>query len=284
MDRRLTFGFTPCPNDAFAFHALVHGLVPAPFRVEPVLLDIEELNRRAGAGELALSKLSFGAAAAAGGAYRLLRSGAALGRGVGPLVVAREPGSLGEAAAGRIAVPGRETTAFALLRLAAPALGEVVELRYDRILSAVVDGEVDAGLIIHESRFTYGQHGLVAVADLGEWWEAETGLPVPLAGIFVRSDVEPTLADAASAALRASVEYAFAHPEASRDYVRSLAQELSDEVCAAHIALYVNAYSLDIGDEGLAAIDRLLGRPAAAGGNGRWQLPTQIHDVSVADR
>ena len=120
---KLTFGFTPCPNDAFAFHALVHGLVPAPFEVEPVLLDIEELNRRAAIGELQLTKLSFGAAAASGDRYRLLRSGAALGRGVGPLVVAREEGSLEEAAAGRVAVPGRETTAFALLRLAAPALG-----------------------------------------------------------------------------------------------------------------------------------------------------------------
>ena len=152
-----------------------------------------------------------------------------------------KPGSLEEAAAGRIAVPGRETTAFLLLRLAAPALGDVVELRYDRILDAVVAGEVDAGLIIHESRFTYGEHGLVSVADLGEWWEGETGLPVPLAGIFARSDLEPELVDAAEAAVRASVEYAFANPEASRDYVRSLSHEMSDEVCAAHIALYVNA-------------------------------------------
>jgi len=260
----LTFGFTPCPNDAFAFHALVHELVPAPFDVEPVLLDIEELNRRAAGAELELSKLSFGAAAAAGDRYRLLRSGAALGRGVGPLVVAREAGSLEEAAAGRIAVPGRETTAFLLLRLAAPALGDVVELRYDRILDAVVAGEVDAGLIIHESRFTYGEHGLVAVADLGEWWEGETGLPVPLAGIFARSDLEPDVADAAEAAIRASVEYAFANPEASREYVRSLSHEMSDEICAAHIALYVNEHSVDIGDEGLTAIDRLLGRAAAA--------------------
>jgi 1,4-dihydroxy-6-naphthoate synthase len=260
----LTFGFTPCPNDAFAFHALVHGLVPASFEIEPVLLDIEELNRRAADAELQLSKLSFGAAAAAGERYRLLRSGAALGRGVGPLVVAQHPRSLEEAAAGRIAVPGRETTAFLLLRLAAPALGEAVELRYDRILPAVVAGDVDAGLIIHESRFTYGEHGLVAVADLGEWWEGETGLPVPLAGIFARSDLEPELADEAEAAIRASVEYAFANPEASRDYVRSLSHELSDEVCAAHIALYVNEHSVDIGDEGLAAIDRLLGRAAAA--------------------
>ncbi len=261
---KLTFGFTPCPNDAFAFHALVHGLVPAPFEVEPVLLDIEELNRSAASGELQLTKLSFGAAAAAGERYRLLRSGAALGRGVGPLVVAREARSLEEAVTGRVAVPGRETTAFLLLRLAAPALGEVVELRYDRILEAIVAGEVDVGLIIHESRFTYAEHGLVSVADLGEWWEGETGLPVPLAGIFARADLEPELVDQAEAAIRTSVEYAFANPDAGRDYVRSLAHELSDEVCAAHIALYVNEHSVDIGDDGLAAIDRLLGRATAA--------------------
>ncbi len=241
----------------------MHGLVPAPFEVEPVLLDIEELNRRAASAELELTKLSFGAVAAAGDRYRLLRSGAALGRGVGPLVVAREVASLEDAAAGRVAVPGRETTAFLLLRLAAPALGDVVELRYDRILDAVVSGEVDAGLIIHESRFTYAEHGLVSVADLGEWWEGETGLPVPLAGIFARNDLEPEVADAAEAAIRASVEYAFANPEASLDYVRSLSQEMSDEVCAAHIALYVNEHSVDIGEEGLTAIDRLLGRAAA---------------------
>jgi 1,4-dihydroxy-6-naphthoate synthase len=260
----LELGFTPCPNDAFAFHALVHGLVAAPFEVEPVLLDIEELNRRAAGAELPLTKLSFGAAAAAGDRYRLLRSGAALGRGVGPLVVAPEAGSLEDAAAGRIAVPGRETTAFLLLRLAVPALGEAVELRYDRILDAVVSGEVDAGLIIHESRFTYGEHGLVSVADLGEWWEGETGLPVPLAGIFARSDLEPRVGDAAEAAIRASVEYAFANPAASRDYVHSLSKEMSGEVCAAHIGLYVNEHSVDIGDEGLAAIDRLLGHATAA--------------------
>ena len=260
----LTFGFTPCPNDAFAFHALVHGLIPAQFDVEPVLLDIEELNRRSAGGELQLTKLSFGAAAASGARYRLLRSGAALGRGVGPLVVAREAGSLEDASRGRIAVPGRETTAFLLLRLAAPVLGDVVELRYDQILPAVVACGVDAGLIIHESRFTYADHGLVAVADLGEWWEGDTGLPVPLAGIFARSDLDAEVTNAAEAAIRASVEYAFANPEASRDYVRSLSKEMSDEVCAAHVALYVNEHSVDIGDEGLTAIDRLLGRAAAA--------------------
>jgi len=259
--RALTFGFTPCPNDAFAFHALVHGLVEAPFEVEPVLLDIEELNHRAREEELDLTKLSFGAAGTVGDSYRLLRSGAALGRGAGPLVVAREEMNLKEAAAGRIAVPGLDTTAFLLLRLAAPALGEVIELRYDHILGAVERGEVDAGLIIHESRFTYADHGLVAVADLGEWWEGETDLPVPLAGIFARSGVD---ADPVETAIRASVEYAFAHPVASREYVRALSQELSDEVCEAHIALYVNEHSVDLGDEGLAAIERLAGQAAAS--------------------
>ena len=255
--RTLSFGFSPCPNDTFAFHAIVHGLVDAPFRVEPVLLDIEELNRRAHTGRLDLTKLSFGAFAGVGDRYRLLRSGAALGHGVGPLVVAREQRSLDS---GRVAIPGHETTAFLLFRLAYPALElEVVELRYDEILGAVEAGEVDAGLIIHESRFTYADHGLIKIADLGEWWEGETGLPVPLAGICARADIDGT--GEIEAAIRASVEYAFAHPEASREYVRANSQEFSDEVCDQHIALYVNEFSVDLGDEGFAAIERLLGQP-----------------------
>lgn len=256
--RTLSFGYSPCPNDTFAFHALAHGLVDAPFRVKPVLLDIEELNRRAHGGEFALTKISVGAFAAVGDRYRLLRSGAALGHGVGPLVVARAAAPLAEAVRGRVAIPGRETTAYRLLRLAAPALGEVVELRYDRILRAVASGEVDAGLIIHESRFTYQDHGLVKVVDLGDWWERETGLPVPLAGICARADLDDATRAAAERAIRASVRYAFDHPEASRAYVRAHAQEMSDEVCARHIALYVNEYSLDVGDEGLRAIQRLV--------------------------
>ncbi len=261
--RELTFGFSPCPNDTFAFHALVHGQVDAPFRVRPVLLDIEELNRRAHDGAFDLTKLSVGAFAGVGGRYRLLRSGAALGHGVGPLVVAREPRPLDEAVRGRVAIPGRETTAFRLLGLAAPALGEVREVRYNRILAAVRDGDVDAGLIIHESRFTYQDHGLVKIVDLGDWWESQTGLPVPLAGICARADLDPELAAAAEAAIRASVAYAFAFPEASRRYVRAHSQEMSDEVCDQHIRLYVNAHSLDIGDQGLAAIGRLTGATGA---------------------
>ncbi|MEP7118565.1 MAG: MqnA/MqnD/SBP family protein, partial [Acidobacteriota bacterium] len=141
--------------------------------------------------------------------------------------------------------------------------GDTVELRYDQILAAVVTGEVDAGLIIHESRFTYADHGLVKVADLGDWWEAETALPVPLAGICARADLDPALAVAAEAAIRASVAYAFAHPEASRAYVRAHAQELSDAVCDAHIKLYVNDLSLDLGEAGLRAVQRLAGTTLA---------------------
>jgi len=258
--RSLTFGFSPCPNDTFAFHALVHGLVDAPFEVEPMLLDIEELNRRARSGALELTKLSFGAFGRVGDRYRLLRSGAALGRGVGPLVVARDALELEGA---RVAIPGRETTAFLLFRLAYPQHGEVVERRYDEIVDAVAAGEVEAGLIIHESRFTYADHGLVAVADLGEWWERETALPVPLAGICARADLDDATVAAAEATIRASVEYAFAHPEASREYVRAHAQELSEEVCRAHIELYVNRFSLDLGDEGVAAVNRLVAGAAA---------------------
>jgi 1,4-dihydroxy-6-naphthoate synthase len=265
--RELTFGYSPCPNDTFAFHALVHGLIEAPFRVRPVLLDIEELNRRARHGEFDLTKLSIGAFGAVGHWYRLLRSGAALGRGVGPLLVARSSLALSDAVRGRIAVPGLDTTAWRLLRLAAPAVGDVVEMRYDRILHAVSSGAVDAGLIIHESRFTYADHGLVLIADLGEWWEQETGLPVPLAGIFARADLQDALVSVAQEAIRQSVQYAFDHPAASRDYVRTYAQEMSEAVCAAHIGLYVNEYSLDVGSDGLRAIRRLAGEVLESDGS-----------------
>lgn len=255
--RTLTFGYSPCPNDTFAFHALTHEIVDVPFRIEPVLLDIEELNQRALVGAFDITKLSVGAFPSVGSRYRLLRSGAALGHGVGPLVVARTPMTLQAAAKLRVAIPGRETTAFRLLQLAAAPLANPTELRYDRILEAVANGDVDAGLIIHESRFTYQNHGLVQVADLGTWWESETGLPVPLAGICTRSDMDGETHAIVERAIHASVQYAFDHPEASRAYVRANAQEMSDEVCDAHIALYVNRLSLDIGDDGMKAVARL---------------------------
>jgi 1,4-dihydroxy-6-naphthoate synthase len=255
--RELTFGYSPCPNDTFAFHALAHGLVDAPFRVRPVLLDIEELNRRAQYGEFDLTKLSIGAFATVGDRYRMLRSGAALGRGVGPLVVARTAATLSDAVRGRLAIPGRATTAYRLLELAAPPAGAVIEMRYDRIVHAVRTGAVDAGVIIHESRFTYRDHGLTCIADLGAWWERETGLPVPLAGICARAELGEATIAAAERAVRDSVQYAFDHPAASREYVRAHASELSDDVCAAHIALYVTDRSLDIGADGLRAVARL---------------------------
>jgi 1,4-dihydroxy-6-naphthoate synthase len=266
--REVSFGYSPCPNDTFAFHALAHGLIEAPFRVRPVLLDIEELNRRARAGEFELTKLSIGALPGVRHRYRLLRSGAALGRGVGPLVVARSPMSLAEAARGRVAIPGLDTTAYRLLRLAAPRRIDAVEMRYDRILHAVASGAVDAGLIIHESRFTYEDHGLVKVLDLGDWWERETALPVPLAAICARADLDDATVSAAERAIRQSVQFAFDHPAASRDYVRAHAQEMSDDVCAAHIGLYVNEHSLDVGTEGLRAIERLAGTQPATGRDG----------------
>src|SRR4051812_25071736 len=194
----LTFGFSPCPNDTFAFHALVHGLVDVPVEIEPVLLDIEELNRRARRSTYDLTKVSVGALPAVADRYDVLRSGAAMACGVGPLVVAREPRPLDEAVRGRVAIPGFDTTAYLLLRVLEPAVADagVVELRFDRILDAVAAGDVDAGLIIHESRFTYAGHGLVSLADLGELWEAERSLPVPLATICARRGLDPALRDA----------------------------------------------------------------------------------------
>jgi 1,4-dihydroxy-6-naphthoate synthase len=250
---------SPCPNDTFAFHALVHGLVDESLQITPVMDDIEALNQCAHAGKLDVTKLSVGALARLSDTYVPLASGAALGRGVGPLVVARSDTSLTQAAAGPIAIPGRDTTAFLLLRLAAGGdIGEVVEMRYDEILGAVARGDVAAGLIIHESRFTFREHGLTKVADLGEWWEQQTGMPLPLAAICIRTDVSADVRNQVEQAIRASVEYAFAHPDASASFVREHAQEMSPEVCRKHIDLYVNEFSIDLGEEGRAALEALL--------------------------
>jgi len=260
----LTFGFSPCPNDTFAFYAMVEGLTGEPLTVRPVMEDIEALNQRARTGDLDLTKLSFGALAQLDGEYIPLRSGAALGRGVGPLIVAREPMGLARAAAGPIAIPGRDTTAYLLLKLACgDALGETVELRYDEILGAVQRGDVAAGLIIHESRFTYAHHGLTRIADMGEWWEGETGMPLPLATICARADLDSATRDLAERTLRASVQHAFAHPDASCGFVRAHAQEMSDDVCRQHIELYVNDFTIDLGDEGARAVAELLGAARA---------------------
>jgi 1,4-dihydroxy-6-naphthoate synthase len=250
----LTLGFSPCPNDTFVFHALVHGLVGGPEFAEPVYADIDVLNQRALAGDLDVVKVSYGVLPKLRG-YTLLSSGGALGRGCGPLVLVADPEESLRGAT--IAVPGEDTTAYLLLRLWDPGFAEVVVMPFDRIMPAVQRGEVDAGLVIHESRFTFPDYGLHQAADLGEWWEETTGLPIPLGAIVARDGLPVAEIDAA---IRRSVEYAWAHPEASRDYMLAHSQELSPAVVDAHIALYVNEFTRDLGDEGRAAVAELTSR------------------------
>lgn len=273
MSDALTIGFSPCPNDTFMFHALVAGEVPGP-RLRPWLADIEALNERAlGADPLPVTKLSVHALAHVRARYTVLAAGAALGRGCGPLVVARpetlrdeEPAAALQRLQGRrVAIPGLHTTAHLLLRALAPALTRVVPMRFEAIMPAVAAGEVDAGLIIHESRFTYAAQGLAQVADLGALWEAQTGLPLPLGVIAVQRGLGAGLAEALEAGIVRSILAARARPEAAWPYIRAHAQEMDPEVCRQHIALYVNDFSLALGDEGRAAIDALLARGEAAG-------------------
>jgi len=263
----LSLAYSPCPNDTFIFHALVGGLVDctAPSFSQPRLEDVETLNNWAFEGRMDVSKLSFNAYGQVADRYFLLRSGAALGRGCGPLLVAGPAAGKKDMGKWRIAVPGRLTTAAMLLKLFNGDGGEVIESRFDRIIGQVVAGEVDAGVIIHESRFTYQDSGLKLVQDLGQWWEDDTGLPIPLGGIAVRRDLGREIAAGVEKVVRQSLEYAFAHPGASREYIRGHAQELDEEVIRAHIDLYVNDFSLDLGEEGKKAIMEFLSRGKAAG-------------------
>lgn len=263
----LRLGFSSCPNDTFMFHALVHGLVPDAPAVSVVMEDIEALNRRvldSNGDSLAISKLSVGAWARVRERYTVLDSGAALGRGCGPLVVGRDAVALSELTGKRVAVPGLGTTAYALLRMFGPQ-HEPVPMRFDEVMPAVERGSVDGGLIIHESRFTYPDHGLVQVADLGEVWETQTGLPLPLGVIASAADVDASSRSAFERALSASVRHAWEHPGASRAYVDAHAQEMERSVCDRHIGLYVNEFSAELGDEGRAAIDAFVQRGTAAG-------------------
>ncbi len=264
--RPLNFAFSPCPNDTFAFHALVHGLVPGPVDT-PHLDDIEALNLRAGTAAAEVTKISI-AAYGHGLADRLvlLRAGGAAGFGVGPIVVARSKRAVG----GRIAIPGERTTAALLLR----QLGrfETVVMRFDQIEEAVLKGDADCGVLIHEGRFTFEAKGLTLLADLGSVWEERMHCPLPLAAIAIRRD----LADRApevDAALKASVEYAFANPDASRDYVAAHAQEMDPTVTARHIKLYVNDYTSAL-DE--TAVQRML-----EWGRQEGVFPPALHDRSL---
>jgi 1,4-dihydroxy-6-naphthoate synthase len=264
--RTLTLGYSPCPNDTFIFHALVSGIVSAEgFGFRERLEDVETLNRLAADAVLDVTKVSYGAIPHLVRDYVLLRSGGALGRGCGPLVVAREPFTAEELAGKRIAIPGRNTTANLLLRLFAPGAAPGIELVYSDIMPTVERGDVDAGLIIHESRFTYPQHGLVKVVDLGEWWEQTTGLPIPLGGILARRSLGAETIRAVDDAIRRSVEHAFAHPQDGAAYIRAHAQEMDEAVQRQHIDLYVNRFTADLGDDGERAIHELFARARAAG-------------------
>nr|MDQ2664033.1 1,4-dihydroxy-6-naphthoate synthase [Candidatus Eremiobacteraeota bacterium] len=230
------------------------------------LADIDALNRSAMAGEYDVIKVSYGAIPALADRYRILRSGGALGRGCGPLVVARPPSgtALRDFALRTIAIPGEATTAYLLLRLALGTTPPIVPMRFDRICDAVADGAVDAGLIIHESRFTYADHGLVEIADLGRWWEGTTGMPIPLGAILVRNDIDVDDARRIDAAVQSSLQYARTHEDAIMPYVREHAFEMEEAVMRKHIDLYVNAYSDDLGDEGRAAVVELFRRAREA--------------------
>ena len=265
MKNPVSLGYSPCPNDTFIFYALVHGQVEATAEFREVLEDIGTLNRMALEGELDVTKISFHAFAHLRQRYCLLHAGGALGRGCGPLVVARERMDAKGLRGKRIAIPGRLTTAALLLRLFDPGIEDLVVMPFHEIMVAAERGEVDAGVIIHESRFTYPQHGLHSLIDLGEWWEESSGHPIPLGGILARRDLGEELIGRIDRSLKASVEYAHAHPDRVRDYVRRHAQEMDEEVMQAHIDLYVNQYTLDYGEDGEAAIADLLEQAAKAG-------------------
>jgi 1,4-dihydroxy-6-naphthoate synthase len=265
MADALTLGFSPCPNDTFIFYALVHGKIPGAPVFTEVLEDIATLNRMALQGALDATKISFHAFAHMRDRYCLLHSGGALGRGCGPLIVARDEFAPGDLAQKTIAVPGKFTTAALLLQLFAPEVKELRIMPFHEIMEKVQQGEVDAGIIIHESRFTYPKYGLREVVDLGKWWEETTGHPLPLGGILALRELGADLIGRIDRALRASVEYAHRRPDQVRGYVRDHAQEMEDDVMEAHIQLYVNAYTLDYEPDGEAAIEDLLARAEAAG-------------------
>ncbi len=257
---KLTLGFSPCPNDTFLFDALVHGKIDTEgLEFSVVLGDVEELNQRAFAGELDITKLSYHAYAYALRDYVLLDAGSALGRNCGPLLIAKKALSKSEVEAGTIAIPGKYTTANFLLSLAYPRAVKKEAVLFSEIERLVTNGEKTTGLIIHESRFTYAEKGLVKIQDLGEFWESETGLPIPLGGIVIRRNIDLGIQQKVNRVLARSVRYARQFPEQTLDYVRPHAQEMDEKVMMQHIKLYVNDFTEDLGEAGRAAIRRLFG-------------------------
>ena len=253
----LRLSISPCPNDTFMFDAMLNGRIDTEgltFEVE--YHDIEELNGNVISALPDVSKISCAVLPAITHNYRVLSSGAALGRGNGPLLVRRkgESGPLR-----RVAVPGKHTTANALIGRLFPEIEERVPMLFSRIAEAVERGDFDAGVLIHEGRFVYERRNLELVADLGVEWERQTSLPLPLGAIVVRRELSEEVAERVDRVLRRSIEFAFANPMLSRDYVKQHAQEMEDDVIDKHIALFVNQYSLSLSDEGRAAIEQLVG-------------------------
>lgn len=274
---RLSLGYSPCPNDTYIFHALIHGLIPCgDLTFNERLEDVETLNQLALQGILDLTKISFHAFGHLRDRYVLLRSGAALGRGCGPLIVAAGNLSLEQLKGKTIAIPGRLTTANLLLQLYFGGADKLLILPFDQIIDAVRQGRAAAGVIIHESRFTYQQYGLEQMLDLGQWWEEETGHPIPLGGILAKRSLGEERIRQVDQALRSSIEYARSHPQAATSYIRQHAQELEDTVIRQHIDLYVNDYSIDLGEDGLAAINCLLAKAEQIGIIATTDLPLTI--------
>ncbi|MFE9256794.1 1,4-dihydroxy-6-naphthoate synthase [Streptomyces sp. NPDC006879] len=266
--RTLRIAYSPCPNDTFVFDAWAHGRVPGAPALDVTFADIDVTNGMAERGEFDVLKVSYAVLPWVLDEYALLPCGGALGRGCGPLVLTREPGlDLG----GRtVAVPSERSTAYLLFRLWAAdvlpdGVGRVVVMPFHEIMPAVREGRVDAGLVIHEARFTYRAYGLHCLADMGEHWESSTGLPIPLGAIIAKRSLGADTLRALAASARASVRMAWEDPEASRPYVRAHAQELDPSVADQHIGLYVNEFTADLGGAGYAAVRGLLTRAAAEG-------------------
>ena len=255
---KLSLGFSPCPNDTFIFYAMLYDRIDTEgLEFEAVMEDVEALNRRAFATDIDVTKLSYHAFAHLTRQYALLDAGSALGNNCGPLLVAKQPMTEREINAARIAIPGRMTTANFLLGLAYPEANDKFECLFSDIEAAVLDGRADAGLIIHENRFTYQEKGLVKLHDLGEFWEMTTGLPIPLGGIVIRRDLPLDIQQKMNRVMRRSVAYAFAHPDETMDFVRQHAQAMEESVMRAHIDLYVTSFTEDLGEPGRNAVSQM---------------------------
>jgi 1,4-dihydroxy-6-naphthoate synthase len=257
---KFTLGFSPCPNDTFIFDALVNKKIDTGgFEFEVVLEDVQTLNEWALESRLDISKISYGVLASVLPNYILLNSGGALGKGAGPLLITKYDVKNTETVDDMlVAVPGKNTTAHVLFSLAFPQVKQKKFMIFSQIEDAVLSGEVDAGVIIHENRFTYEEKGLKKIMDLGEFWENETGFPIPLGGIVMKREIQEPIRQKIDELIKKSLEYAFLHyPEVS-DYVKQHAQEMEEKVMRQHIDLYVNNYSLQLGNDGRAAIQQFL--------------------------